>query len=93
MFYATYSMFWGFFPKAVTNMPGDDDYGFFVQLYEDVDGVPTYTGIIFESVFSARTSRAQETASFRRCARLTLIQGTRAIISPSTYSEDISCRT
>ena len=30
-------------------MPDNDDYGFFVQLYEDVEGVPTYTGIIFES--------------------------------------------
>jgi hypothetical protein len=30
-------------------MPGDDDYGFFVQLYEDVEGVPTYTGVVFAS--------------------------------------------
>jgi hypothetical protein len=30
-------------------MPDIDDYGFFVQLYEDVEGVVTYTGIIFES--------------------------------------------
>jgi hypothetical protein len=30
-------------------MPDNDDYGFFIQLYEDVEGVPTYTGIIFES--------------------------------------------
>jgi hypothetical protein len=31
------------------SMPGNDDYSFFVQLYEDVEGVATYTGIIFES--------------------------------------------
>src|SRR5260370_10307645 len=31
------------------SMPDNDDYGFFVQLYEDVEGVATYTGIIFES--------------------------------------------
>jgi hypothetical protein len=30
-------------------MPDNDDYGFFVQLYEDVEGVATYTGINFES--------------------------------------------
>jgi hypothetical protein len=30
-------------------MPGDDRYGFFVQLYEDVNGVPKFTGVIFES--------------------------------------------
>ena len=30
-------------------MADDDDYGFFVQLYEEVDGQPTYTGIVFES--------------------------------------------
>jgi hypothetical protein len=30
-------------------MPANEGYGFFVQLYEDVEGVATYTGIIFES--------------------------------------------
>ena len=25
------------------------DHGFFVQLYEDVDGSPTYTGVVFSS--------------------------------------------
>jgi hypothetical protein len=30
-------------------MPDNDDYGFFVQLDEDVKGVATYTGINFES--------------------------------------------
>jgi hypothetical protein len=30
-------------------IPDNDDYGFFVQLYEDVEGVTTCTGINFES--------------------------------------------
>jgi hypothetical protein len=30
-------------------MPDNSDCGFFVQLYEDVEGVAIYTGIVFES--------------------------------------------
>ena len=30
-------------------MSGDDQHGFFVQIYEEIDGVPKYTGVVFES--------------------------------------------
>ena len=43
-------------------MPDNDDYGFFVQLYEDVEGVPPTPELFLNLEFWARKYRAQETA-------------------------------